>query len=326
MVYIYKKKVGNKDYYYLRASSRKGQKVIVKDIAYLGSELKEVKKNLDNLSSHKNEIRKSYHKIKSFLDSNYYLEKAKKKKLKKDEFLGTKQLELESCMIHFVEKFLELDELTKKEILKNFLVEFAFNSTSIEGNTITLKEARNLLQEGKTPNNKNTQKVFFDLYLDNFRKDLNLELIIGIHDGLLENIDNRKGLRKTDIRVFKSNFDASPGEYVKTDLEILLKWYQKNKRSLHPLILATLFHHKFEKIHPFSDGNGRTGRMIVNYILLKNKYPPLIIQKKFRTDYLDAMRAADNSDLTSFEVEDYKELVGFCVNELISNYWDLFLF
>ena len=334
MVYIYKKKVGNKNYYYLRTSERKGQKVVVKDIAYLGNRLEDIKKNLDNLSQYKNEIRKAHHKINSFLDSNYYLEKAKKKKIKKNEFLGEKQLDLEACKIHFVEKFLKLDYLTKKEYLENFLIEFAFNSTSIEGNTITLKEARNLLQEGKTPKDKtlreiydlqNTQKVFFDLCENNFKEELSLDLIIKIHDSLLENIDNRKGLRKTEVRVFKSNFDATPVEYVRTDLELLIKWYKENKSKLSPIVLATLFHHKFEKIHPFADGNGRTGRMIMNYVLMKNKHPPIIIQKKFRKEYLDAMGTADKSDLTSSNEKDYGELVRFCVDELIGNYWNLFL-
>jgi len=334
MVYLYKKKVGNKNYYYLRASRREGKKVVVKDIAYLGSEIEEVKKNLDNLSSYKKEIRKSYSTLKSFLDSNYYIEKAKKKKIKKNEFFKDKQSALEACNIHFTGKFSKLDNLTRKEILQNFLIEFAFNSTSIEGNTINLNEARNLLQEGKTPKDKtlreiydlqNTKRVFFDLYEREFKDQLTSELIIKIHDDLLENIDNRKGYRKTNIRVFKSNFDSSPAEYVKTDMDLLLKWFKENKSKLHPLVLAILFHHKFERIHPFADGNGRTGRMIINYILMQNNHPPIIIQNKFRKEYLEAMRAADKSDLTSERIEDYGEIVRFCVDELIGNYWNLFL-
>ena len=334
MVYIYKKQVGNKEYYYLRASKREGKKVIVKDVAYLGDNLKKVKENLDNLSSHKKEIKKAYHTLKVFLDSNYYFKKAKEKKLKKDEFLEEKQLELEACKIHFVNSFLKLNELTKKEILNNFLIEFAFNTTSIEGNTITLKEAKNLLEEGKTPKDKtlreiydlqNTKKVFFEGYNKKFKEELSLNFIIKIHDSLLENIDKRKGLRTTEIRVFKSNFDASPVQYLKTDLELLLKWYKDNKSKLDPLVLATLFHHKFEKIHPFADGNGRTGRMIMNYILMKNKHPPIIIQKKFRKEYLNAMQTADKSDLSSANIKDYGELVKFCADEIISNYWNLFL-
>ena len=118
-----------------------------------------------------------------------------------------------------------------------------------------------------------------------------------VHDKLLENIDERKGYRTTDIRVIRSNFDASPSKYVKTDMDLLLKWYHNNKDKLCPLVLALVFHHKFEKIHPFMDGNGRTGRMIMNFILLKNKFPPMIIHKKTRKEYLESMREADMSNL-----------------------------
>ena len=127
MVYIYKKKVGNKGYYYLRLSERKGKRVISKDIAYLGNSIGEVKKNLEKLSKYKDEIRKSYKKIHNFIEPNYYLEKIKKLKLKKDVFLKDKLEHIEACKIHFDEHFMKLDELTQKEILKNFVIEFSFN-------------------------------------------------------------------------------------------------------------------------------------------------------------------------------------------------------
>ncbi|MEK6818689.1 MAG: hypothetical protein AABY10_02015, partial [Nanoarchaeota archaeon] len=189
MVYIYKKKTGNKDYYYLRASKRQGKKILVKDIAYLGSTIEEVRKNLANLRSHKEEIRKAYRNLNLFLDTNHYLEKAKGLKLKKDEFLRDKLPEVEACRIHFQEKFQKMDKQTKKEIIKNFLIEFAFNTTSIEGNTINLQEARNLLQDGITPKDKtlreiydlqNTEKVFFELYDKEFKEEITRELIIKI--------------------------------------------------------------------------------------------------------------------------------------------------
>ncbi len=334
MVYIYKKKIGNKDYYYLRASKRQGKKILVKDIAYLGSTIEEVRKKLANLSPYKEEIRKAYRNLNIFLDTNYYLEKSKKLKLKKDEFLGDKLLEIEACKIHFQEKFQKLDKQTKEEIIKNFLIEFAFNTTSIEGNTINLQEARNLLQEGMTPKDKtlkeiydlqNTEKVFFDLYYTDFKKEITNDLIIKIHDDLLQNIDARKGYRITDIRVLRSSFDTTPAPYVKTDMNLLLKWYEENRKKLHPLVLATIFHHKFEKIHPFMDGNGRTGRIIMNYILLKMNYPPVIVRKKFRKEYLDAMRIADKSNLNFAKEEDYRDLVFFNANGLIETYWNSFL-
>ncbi len=331
MAYIYKKIISGKPYYYLRASERKGKKVVVKDIAYLGNSIEEVKKSLEK-KQYKDKIRKTYKTIHSFIESNYWLEKVIEMKLKKDDFLEEKLNEIEACKIHYNESFKKLDETTKKEILKNFVIEYAYNTTSIEGNTINLEQARNLLNEGLTPENKtlreiydlqNTEKVFFELF--NLKDELSHELIIDIHDKLTKNIDARKGYRKTDVRVFRSNFDATPAVYVKTDMDLLLKWYTKNKSKFHPFVLAVIFHHKFEKIHPFADGNGRTGRMILNYIILKNNYSPLIIQKKTRSDYLDVLRIADESDPSKAEKKDYYKLVQFTADEMIANYWNLFL-
>jgi Fic family protein len=106
---------------------------------------------------------------------------------------------------------------------------------------------------------------------------------------------------------------------------VLLKWYLENKKKFHPFVLATVFHHKFEKIHPFMDGNGRTGRMLFNYILLKNQYPPGIIRRKNRNAYINALQQADKSNLTETSKKDYEKLVQFTANELTENYWNIFL-
>jgi len=332
MVYVYKKIIGKKPYYYLRVSERKGNRVISKDLAYLGNSIKDVKKKLGGLSKYKNEIRKSYRKIHKFLELNRYLEKSENLKLKKDPFLDEKQKEIEACRLHYDLEFKKLDNLSKKEILKQFIIEFTFNTASIEGNTITLEEARNLLENGKTPKNKtlreiydlqNSEKVFFELIES--REDLTHEFIERVHDKLLDNIDFRKGYRTRDNRVFKANFKSAPGPFVKTDMDLLLRWHDNNKKKLHPLVLACIFHHKFEKIHPFMDGNGRTGRMLLNFILMNNHYPPLIIHNKMRLEYLSNLRNADKAGLETNKREDYLELIQFIADEMINFYWDIFL-
>ena len=333
MVYIYKKPIGNKVYYYLRASERKNGKILAKDIAYLGSTIEEVKSNLDKLTKFKNQVRKSYKKIHSFLESNHFLQKAQRLKLKKDNFLKDKTDEIEACRLHYREVFSKLDALTKKETFKKYVIEFAYNTASIEGNTINLEEAKDLLNEGITPKGKtlrevydlqNTEKVFFEL-LEAYNGELTHGLIIDIHDKLLENIDERKGYRTSNVRVIRSNFEASPGTYVKTDMDLLLKWYIRYKDKLHPLILAIIFHHKFEKIHPFMDGNGRAGRMVMNCLLLKNNLPPTIIHKKRREDYLDAMREADPSDIWKLDEKKYADLIAYGTDEFLDTYWSVFL-
>lgn len=331
MAYIYKKTIGNKDYYYLRASVRKGSRVIKKDIAYLGNNLEKIKEKLP--SKYSKEIRKTYKTINRFLEVNHYLEEIKTAKTKTNRYLSKELLEnVEACRLHWAKKFQRYDETTKEEILNNFLVEFAFNTTSIEGNTITLKQTQKLLIDNLTPKNKtlreiydlkNTQKVFFNL-LNSSNKQISHKFIQHIHSELMNDIDKRIGYRKEDVRVFKMNFKSTPAPYVLTDMRILLKWYNNNQ-DMHPLVLAIIFHHKFEKIHPFMDGNGRVGRMLMNYILINKGHPPLIIQKKHRLEYLNKLNKADKTDLNKADPKNYKELVEFVAKETIENYWNIFL-
>lgn len=333
MAYIYKKVIGGKPYYYLRISTRVGGKINIKDIAYLGDDLSKINSQLDKIpEKYKHEIRKGYKTLKKFIDSNVYLEKIKKLKIKSDLYFERDSLEkVEAIKLHFNNYFLKLDRQTIFDTYKNFLIEFAYNTTSIEGNTITLKEADKLLRENLTPKERapreifdlqNTEKVFF--YLLEEKPEFNQDLIIKIHDMLIENIDARKGYRTTDIRVFKSHFEASPGKYVKTDMNIFMQWYEKHKNLLHPFVLAALFHQKLEKIHPFSDGNGRTGRMLMIYLLLKNSYPSIIIQKKNRGEYLSALASADQSPPSSTNIKYFKLLVNYLASEYFENYWKVF--
>ncbi|MBU0471909.1 MAG: Fic family protein [Nanoarchaeota archaeon] len=335
MAYIHKKKIGEKTYYTLRISVRIGEKVIAKDIEVLGTDISNIK--IDDLEKkHSKEIRKSYYTIKKFLEKNRYEEELKNQKLKKQELLTTNQLiKIESTKKHYQNKFLKLHELTQKDILEIFLIRFAVNTTAIEGNTITLKEAIKLFKEDQIPKNHttrevydltNTKKVFYELL--ETKQEINKQLMINIHDKLLDNIDERKGFRNHDIHIFGQPFKPTPTQFVRRDLDLLLEWYKKNKKQLHPLVLATLFHHKFESIHPFSDGNGRTGRMMMNLIMMQNDYPPIVIERRNRKEYLDAMSEADKAtkkDLKSNKQE-YLKLIEFTTEQLVKSYWDIFLF
>jgi len=115
------------------------------------------------------------------------------------------------------------------------------------------------------------------------------------------------------------NFKSTPAPYVLADMNLLIKWYNQNQNKLHPLVLAGLFHHKFEKIHPFMDGNGRTGRMLMNHILMSMGYPLLVIKSRQRQDYIRKLNKADNN------TENYKELVEFMAKEMTESYWNIFL-
>lgn len=327
MVYIYSKVINGKPYYYLRMDKREKDKKIIKDIAYLGTDLSKI--NLDKLLDdfkYKKEIRKSYKVINKYINSNYYLNKAKSEKLHKDKYLTSEQqILLESIRLHFKDRFLRLDKNTQKEIYDNFIVSFTYNTTSIEGNTIPLNDVRKILSEDKIQLKNKTLREIYDLRntkdtffsIVNSKRSMSIDFIINIHKQLVKDIDVRVGFRKHDVRVIKSRFDSAPYFRIEKEMNELINWYKENKK-LNPFILATIFHHKFEKIHPFSDGNGRTGRILMNYILIKNNYPPIIITKKNREKYLDALESADKS-------EEYSKLLSFLLEEYKVGYWENFV-
>src|SRR3989344_3205014 len=102
MVYLYKKIINGKPYYYLRISKKVKDKFIIKDVAYLGNNISIVQKKLKNFSSYKKEIRESYRKIKNFIESEHYLNAIKEKKLKEDLYLKRNLLEeIEAIKLHY---------------------------------------------------------------------------------------------------------------------------------------------------------------------------------------------------------------------------------
>ena len=88
---------------------------------------------------------------------------------------------------------------------------------------------------------------------------------------------------------------------LKLDFYHLLKWHTINKTKLHPLIVAAYFHSGFELIHPFIDGNGRVGRLLMNFILHKNGYPMINIPNTRKLEYYKALEEAQvNGHLREF--------------------------
>jgi len=99
-----------------------------------------------------------------------------------------------------------------------------------------------------------------------------------------------KGFKKVGNVV--NNMETTPPESVITELTELLEYYKTNKKKIHPLKLALDFHLRYEEIHPFQDGNGRTGRMIMNKILMTNGYFPVVIHAKNSRAYFNAIAKA----------------------------------
>ena len=113
-------------------------------------------------------------------------------------------------------------------------------------------------------------------------------------------------LRKGEFKIQPNNPTRSgttheycPPEQVESELDTLLSLYADyDSENRHPLLLAAWLHHRFEQIHPFQDGNGRVGRAILTWHLVKNGFFPIVISRDNRTEYINALEKADAEDLT----------------------------
>ncbi len=320
-MYIEKKKIKGKEYYYARVSVRSGNTVKSKTLAYLGSgsmTKKELQNAIDKIPKEKKEETKQIRK-----DS-----------LPQQVYLTQKQLNvLFTIKKMFAEKIMSLDKALLHDMFQDFKTHYIYNTNAIEGNTITLKETNLLLNSNKTPANKDLREIYDHLnasvvfdYLLKYKPELTKDIIIKIHSMLLDNIGVRKGsFRLHNVRVIGSHFETTDAKYVETDMKLLLDWYQNNERKIHPLALAALFHEKFERIHPFYDGNGRTGRMLLNLILVHAQLPPLIVLNKNRMHYYKALDAGHKVELFQTDSIHYKDIVDFCHKQLVKTWKDIFM-
>jgi len=182
----------------------------------------------------------------------------------------------------------------------DFAIKFIFNSNNIEGSKIPEEVVKKIIETGNLnyKNKNEAREALNSIDAFEYLKDFNFNLAsikrlyyISTNKLLMENNNPYpKGFKKVDLVVGDST-TTPPGE-VKKELEELIKWYKKNKRKIHPLILAYEFHLEYEKIHPFRDANGRTGRLILNKILIQNGYPPMIVYKENKEKYFNAIKQA----------------------------------
>ncbi len=237
-----------------------------------------------------------------------------KKDLKEIEKKADRELSLLSSLL--TEKEVkELEEIQKKYInepksnLENryeaFCALFTYNSTAIEGNTLTLQEISSLLFENIVPASKSLREIneatnhreAFDFILD-LKEEVSKKIILYLHKIVIKNtlkkeLEDQTGkYRKVQVYIRGVEWIPPKPEEVRKEMKSLLSWYSKNKGKLHPLITAAYFHTAFEIVHPFVDGNGRVGRLLMNLILHKNKFPMINIPNRERNIYYKCLEEA----------------------------------
>lgn len=186
----------------------------------------------------------------------------------------------------------------RQGLLENFSVRFTYDTQRIEGSTLNLKETARLLGEGISPSGKPLQdakeaeahqKVFFTMLA--YRKDLTLGEILYWHKTLFSGTkpDIAGLIRRHGVKIAGSKFTPPSPVELQPLLRQFFSWYQSKKTRIHPVELAALAHLKWVTIHPFSDGNGRISRLIMNFVLHKHGFPMLNIDYRTRQSYYNAL-------------------------------------
>jgi len=183
-----------------------------------------------------------------------------------------------------------LNQTQLQKMREYFAIKYTFDSNRIEGNTLTLQETQLVVNEGVTIAGKSmrehleainhTEAVDFVADMLVGKEDLNRRNLLEIHRLILKSIDNENAgiYRKVPVRISGSEHQPPQPYMIEKLMEDFFIHYEKQKKRLHPVILAAEMHERLATIHPFVDGNGRTSRLIMNFILLKNGYTITILK------------------------------------------------
>ena len=266
---IIKRRKGNGDYFYLQHSFRDNGKVVTKEL-YLG---KKIPKDIENFKLRliqENKINNKLNKIKG----------------------------------NFQKAWKKLPKSIKEKELQEIAIAFTYNTNAIEGSVITLPETRQIIKDRIAPNKdlkdiKETEahyKVF--LHMLNKKESITINLLLIWHKDIFDETKTEISGKFREYLVRVGNYIAPDWQDVNKLMRQLINFTHNSK--LNPVELAARSHFKFESIHPFGDGNGRIGRLLMNYILWHNKYPMIIIEKKKRQAYYRALQKGEEGFLKYF--------------------------
>ena len=270
-MYLEKRKLNGVTKYYLVYSYREKDKV-KKIRKYLGKDLKKEELN------------------KQILNAKKQIEKKLKKIL-----INVFQFSLSKTQIEKLNKYNKeiFIKHLKQENWERFTEEFVYNTNAIEGSTVTRDEVPEILDKKNVTEDdeietKGVAKAVE--YIRNTKQEFSLDLIKKLHEFCFKGSKSYAGkFRKVEvvIRGARGNIIHQGVSVKELDKYIkeLVSWHKENSSKFKPLVLASIIHNQFEHIHPFQDGNGRVGRLLLNYILIRNKYPPINILLEDRGEY-----------------------------------------
>ena len=199
---------------------------------------------------------------------------------------------------------IKIGHLSEDEWLK-FTELFTYDTNAIEGSTVTVSDVKDIIETNSWPSDRSKGEIAETYgvadavkYIRKAKEHMSLPLIKRLHSIVFKNSKSYAGgFRSKGIEVVVADrygrvvHRGAPQNKIAPLLRELIIWYNKNKKEYHPIVLAAVIHNQFENIHPFQDGNGRVGRLLLNNILLKHGMPPVNIELKNRQEYYASLQA-----------------------------------
>ncbi len=204
------------------------------------------------------------------------------------------------------------------EYVEDLLVRMSYHSSAIENNTISLPETVSIILHNTVPNKVSLRELYeidnhrhameYLLSPDTLEKDFTFDILCDTHAILMDRLHHERGVFKTEENFIKGvDFDtAHPKE-----TPVLMKQWMDNVNFRMDILhsnkdvinLVCESHIEFERIHPFADGNGRTGRLMMNYLLMKKDIAPLVIEKQEKERYIYFLANQDAKSFSDFAEE-----------------------
>lgn len=204
-------------------------------------------------------------------------------------------------------KFVEAIKKSQ-EYYENFITRSVNDSNRIEGNTLSYVETYAIIfnDNSFSINGAKPREIYEAINLKYAlteslqaleETELNASLIIKLNEIINKNIKETSGYRKIPVFIKGADFVPCDAKDVPRRMQELLYLYRTDTRSLLERIAD--FHIQFEHIHPFEDGNGRTGRLLINYELIRNGETPIVIPQESRTEYFNLLANYDTEGLAN---------------------------
>jgi len=230
-----------------------------------------------------------------------------------------------------LDKLRPLSKSDELRIMQKLRLDWNYHSSNIEGNSLTYGETKALILFGTTASGKplkdhfemtgHNEAINWVIDIIKEKRPLTENFIRQLHEILLkeeywvnaitpEGEPTKKLIKVGSYKTTENHVKTKTGEIFRfatpeetpAKMQELVEWYRtkENEEDIEPILIAAEFHYKFIRIHPFDDGNGRLARILMNFILMRHAYPPVVVKTNDKENYFSVLRQADIGSIDPF--------------------------